>query len=393
MTTATRGMFALSGDPLTYGHLDVIRRALKECDELVVLIANNGGKAGRYLFTLSERVAIAERAVRECGLAGQVRVTSSDGLLFDEFLKEDCSLLFRGIRNNVDRAYEEEQLGLMRLFTNALPPERVRYIEATSELAAVSSSMVKAAVAAGLDVERFVPLFVKALLEERILGQYKIGITGEMASGKTYVARSLAETLTARGIPALVVNFDELQRTLYREASSAGTKIRQNLSERFGTSVLTDDQQDVRRDVLKTKIFAAETTAVMRAELHQLVAPHIFRLYREAIRNHRGIIILEWAQLAEGNLGHLVNNNVIVVEADSESREAFAAKRNLSTADRLAVKKHQLSANEKIALLSKQIEQDSFGQVFHYHNQVGNNASITELAHEVANLFHLTIKE
>jgi len=73
-------------DPITYGHLDVVARALQLFDEVVVAIAADSTK--KPLFTLEERVAQAEKAL--AGMSGNVRVTAFNGLLVDYVQSQDA---------------------------------------------------------------------------------------------------------------------------------------------------------------------------------------------------------------------------------------------------------------------------------------------------------------
>ena len=146
-----------------------------------------------------------------------VTVLVSDDLLVDVILREDIGVLFRGIRDDKDRDYEERQLGYHRLL---LPPTRfpeVKFLPARKDLRAVASSLIKSFVSLDVDVSRMVHRFVKARLEMRLKGQLFLGVTGQMGTGKTYVADRLAAGLTERGVAAHYLNLDELVRALYEE--------------------------------------------------------------------------------------------------------------------------------------------------------------------------------
>lgn len=204
-----RGLLPLSADPITFGHLDLIRRASALCGELLVAVMDNGLKAGSYLFSRDERRSMTERAVQDLGL-GNVRVVASGGLLTDLWLTEACDAIVRGVRDEADRAYEERQ---MRIHASILPAVegRVLYLPADPRLSLVASSLVKGLVSRGLDVSAWVPAFVKRRLEEKLLRQRRIAVTGGIAVGKTSVAAKLAERWTARtGQGAWHVNLDQL---------------------------------------------------------------------------------------------------------------------------------------------------------------------------------------
>ena len=383
-----RGMVALSADPITLGHLDLVRRAREECESLVVLIANNDLKQGTYLFSHENRVAMTERAINEMGL-DRVVVIGSDGLLVDVYLREDCDAIFRGIRNEQDKAYEVEQMALHALIVPAIA-KNVRCLEASEEYRMVSSSLVKSWVSHGLDVSRFVPIAVKQALEERLLGQYKVALTGGMASGKTFLGQALvryfSETL---GIPAVHIGIDALQRELYREVSLGAQSIREALSEMFGREVLTEDGLDVNRPVLKSKLFDPGCSPAHRERVHALVAPHIGRKYREAVSGKNGLILFEWAQLAEMRMGHWTNNHAIVVE--SVEPRKMLAERGIEAGQAADVASHQWSARRKAEALYEQALADLHGHVVTYTNQWSDNISaqpsFIRLAAEIQHLF------
>ena len=94
-----------SFDPVTLGHLDVIGRAAGLFDELHVLVVHNPDKSA--LLPIAQRVSLIEQAVAAAQLAGKIVVTSwSVGLLVDYCTEVGASVLVKGIRSQVDVAYE-----------------------------------------------------------------------------------------------------------------------------------------------------------------------------------------------------------------------------------------------------------------------------------------------
>ncbi len=377
------GLVALSADPITFGHLDLISQALDRCESVVVLIANNDLKLGSYLFSLSERVAIAELAIRMAGF-DRVRVIGSSSLLVDTYLREGCDVVFRGIRNADDLRYEKEQ---MMYHAYILPDlsDRIVYIEAHEEYRIISSSLVKAFVRSGVDVSAFVPMFVAQLLEERISGQYRLGVTGVQASGKTYVSQSLATCLGAHSIPVHVVNVDALIRQLYAEDSPGSQLVRNGLADLFGKGVLADDRKSVRRDVLKARIFDSGCEKESREAAHRLTAPHVGRLSREVTVGKRGLLLIEWAQLAEMKLSHWTHHNVIVV--DSPDRVVFETERGINREEKELVAAHQWTADEKFNSIYRQAEIAGCGTVLRYENRIADEAGIFQLVEAVHGVF------
>ncbi len=380
-----RGLVPISGDPITYGHLSLIEKALSLCEEVVVFIANNDNK--KYLFSLSERALMAQKAIFDKNIK-KARIISNKNLLADVYLRENCDVLLRGIRSQKDSDYEDEQMLLHKIILPSLEGHIV-YLEADKDMKYISSSVVKSFIAHYLGVENFTLPFIQRLLEERMLGQYKIAITGGISVGKSFVAKELVKTLKKDyNISAFCINIDELVRGLYKEKSPAGDSLREFLVEKFGNDVLLGDKSDVDREVLKKKIFRKEFKH-LRRELHEMTSPHIKRKYREELSGKKGIVILEWAQLAEMSMGRWTNNNAIVV--DSPDKAKFANIRNIDEAYLYYVKKYQWSASRKTTALKQQIELDKCGEVIEYNNIYNNRNAIKDLAKKVVDLFKKSV--
>jgi pantetheine-phosphate adenylyltransferase len=142
-----------SFDPITYGHLDIISRAAKLFDKVIVLVSFNPAKPNCF-FTLEERMDFVRRALTELKNAGNVEVDSHDGLLVDYFKEREADVIIKGLRAMSD--FEAE-------FQMAHVNKDLHYKAETIFLAAdvistfLSSSMVKQIAAFGGDVSAFVP--------------------------------------------------------------------------------------------------------------------------------------------------------------------------------------------------------------------------------------------
>lgn len=356
-----RGLVALSADPITNGHIDLIRRSAERCKELLVLVADNDRKKGSYTYQLDERRAMAERAVAEAGVPN-VRVIGSAGLLVDIYLREACDRLFRGVRNAKDIDFEEEQHKLNELILLSL---KVEFLQAAESLQFVSSTMVKSFVDLALDVDRFVPMFVKQSLEERRMGQYRIAVTGGIAVGKSWVAKELARQSNEVGIKALHVNVDQLLRDAYDEKSPGAQDVRDELSRMFGSQVLSADMLTVDRKCMAEILFRADAEAAREA-VTKLTMPHVARMYRSAIAGVKGLVIVEWAQIAEMDMGPWTNNNVIVV--DSPDRPTFLKQRNVDPERIKVMDTIQWPVMRKVRAFESRADRDHNGTVFCHTN-------------------------
>jgi len=154
-------VYPASFDPITNGHLDLIHRAAKLFDEVVVAVATNVDKSGGT-FPVDERVALVTHAVE--GMKN-VRVDVIQTLLVDYLQRIGARIVIRGLRALADFEYEFE----MALMNSHMFPELETVFLMTSERwFYVSASRVRELVRFGADVTEFVPAEVAERLRERI---------------------------------------------------------------------------------------------------------------------------------------------------------------------------------------------------------------------------------
>lgn len=148
-----------SFDPVTLGHIDVIKRAVSVFDEVHVLIVHNPDKDA--LLPMNERVHLMEEALREAGVAGDVTVASySVGLLVDYCTDVGATVLVKGIRSQIDVAYETP----MVIMNRSLAGIETVFFLTDPQHAHVSSSLVREVAALGGDVSPYVPRAVAEFL-------------------------------------------------------------------------------------------------------------------------------------------------------------------------------------------------------------------------------------
>jgi pantetheine-phosphate adenylyltransferase len=151
-----------SFDPITNGHLDVIGRAARLVDRLIVSIARNERK--QPLFSVSDRVEMVSEVVAEYP---NVTVGYFDGLLVEYASSQGATLIIRGIRAISDYEYEWQ----MALMNRRLRPDiETMFMMAGQQHAFISSNMVKEVIRLGGDVTDLVPVSVEQRLKDRILG-------------------------------------------------------------------------------------------------------------------------------------------------------------------------------------------------------------------------------
>jgi pantetheine-phosphate adenylyltransferase len=149
-----------SFDPVTLGHLDIVRRAATMFDEVVVAVGVNASKS--RLFSAEERISMLERA---CADVERVRVASFSGLLTDFCTTHDVHAIVKGLRAGTDFDYE---LPMAHMNATLAPGVETVYLPTSAGWSFVSSSLVKEVAGFGGDVSRFVPEFVNAALVARL---------------------------------------------------------------------------------------------------------------------------------------------------------------------------------------------------------------------------------
>lgn len=150
-----------SFDPVTLGHLDVIERAAKIFDQIHVLVVHNPAKTA--LLPVAHRVALIERAIFDDGFEGDIVVTSwSVGLLVDYCTDVGASVIVKGIRSQVDVAYETP----MAIVNRNLAGVETIFMLPDPAHAHVSSSLVRQVASLGGDVAPYVPRAVADFLQK-----------------------------------------------------------------------------------------------------------------------------------------------------------------------------------------------------------------------------------
>ncbi len=149
-----------SFDPITLGHLDVIDRASGLFDELHVLVVHNPDKTA--LLPVAQRVSLIEKSIADSGLSDNIRVMSwSVGLLVDYCTDVGASVLVKGVRSQVDVAYETP----MAIVNRNLAGVETIFLLPDPAHAHVSSSLVRQVAGLGGDVSPYVPTAVSDYLQ------------------------------------------------------------------------------------------------------------------------------------------------------------------------------------------------------------------------------------
>ena len=160
MSQIKAAIYPGSFDPLTNGHLDVIQRAARVFDRVVVAVANNTSK--KALFSISERVAMLKNVTK--GIKG-VEVDTFNSLIIEYARFKKINVLIRGLRMTSDFDYEF-QVAL----TNRRLAEDIEtvFLMPSENVSFVSSSILKEVASLKADISSFVPAIVQRKLKERL---------------------------------------------------------------------------------------------------------------------------------------------------------------------------------------------------------------------------------
>ncbi len=164
---ALTGFYAGSFDPVTNGHIDVVRHAVRLCSRLVIAIGVHPGKAP--LFSADER---AEMIRRECTDLAKAAGAAIDVVTFDDLAvaaarRVKASLFIRGLRDGTDLDYEMQIAGM----NEAMAPDiQTVFLPASTMVRPITATLVRQIASMGGDVSRFVPPFVAQELKRKFPG-------------------------------------------------------------------------------------------------------------------------------------------------------------------------------------------------------------------------------
>lgn len=161
---AHTGFYPGSFDPLTLGHMDIIRRAARFVDKLVIAVGVHHGK--KPLFTIEDRVdMLKSEAVKAGKKAGiEIDVQTFDNLAVDAARAAGANVIIRGLRDSGDFDYETQMAGMNGQMA---PDIETVFLAASPEVRHIASSLVRQIASMGGDASTFVPQSVAARLADR----------------------------------------------------------------------------------------------------------------------------------------------------------------------------------------------------------------------------------
>jgi pantetheine-phosphate adenylyltransferase len=144
------GVYPGTFDPITLGHIDIVRRGVHLVDKLVIGVTTNPSK--EPMFSLPERLAMVKREVAD--ISGDIAVVEFDSLLMDFAEREGAALILRGLRAVADFEYEYQMAGMNQQLNDRI--ETV-FLMADVSLQPIASRLVKEIARYGGAIDKFVP--------------------------------------------------------------------------------------------------------------------------------------------------------------------------------------------------------------------------------------------
>jgi pantetheine-phosphate adenylyltransferase len=165
------GLYPGTFDPVTLGHMDIVRRAARLVDRLVIGVTTNPSKSP--MFSLDERLAMVKRET--AGIDTEIEVIAFDSLLIHFAQKVGASIIVRGLRAVADFEYEYQMAGMNQQLARDV--ETV-FLMADVALQPIASRLVKEIALYGGAIDRFLPPAVASEVEARVA---KLGLRGNVA--------------------------------------------------------------------------------------------------------------------------------------------------------------------------------------------------------------------
>ncbi len=153
-------IYAGTFDPMTFGHLDLIERASKLVEKVIIGVAASPGK--KPLFSCDERIALAKKVLAHCS---NVEVQGFDGLLVDFAKQHQAKIILRGMRAVADFDYEFQLASMNR---HMMPDIETLFLMPAEKYMYVSASIVREIASLGGDITGFVPPAVVEALHQKV---------------------------------------------------------------------------------------------------------------------------------------------------------------------------------------------------------------------------------
>lgn len=351
-----KAIYALSADPITKGHLNIIKRAAKMFETLIVGIGNNASK--NYMFTPEERLKMSKDAVKTLGL-DNIEVSIFDGTLADFAFKAGANVVVRGLRNINDFQQEQDLANINKSLNEEL---ETCFILTENENSYISSSASKEIIKNNYFAEQYLPLSSKVALQSKINNQCFIGVTGLMGSGKSFVSKNLeaySKSLTASNhVEIHNLDLDALCNEVYNLENKTFEKQRQQILDEFET---------LDRSIIGKSVFSNPKKLKKLNSIFKNVIPY-------QVRQHsigkKGIILINGATIVSMNLlTSMCNNKIVLVDTKKEIRHKRCLEgRDIKSEIIDARDEMMMKLSDQVEVINESIETESFGKFIRVNN-------------------------
>jgi pantetheine-phosphate adenylyltransferase len=364
-----KAIVAASYDPITWGHLNIIDRALQVFDHVLVGIGINNAK--KYTFSLEERENLTRYTLQKYG--DRVSVKSYEGLLSDFAYENQISTIIRGARNTIDFDFERALSDINQSFRQGID---TYLLIADQKLSHVSSSAAK-------DLQRnqaknlleYVPLTIKRALEIKLSGQYLVGVTGVIGSGKSFVTEKLIEchSSTKSDIQCHNIDLDEVGRFILTDSTEpVHMAIREKLHHTLDLNLVNGkvDMPELLKIVFDTP------NPPTRGYFEDIMSEPIFHVLRKRLFGLKGLIFINSALFVAADFCPFVNNHLILVDCPYDIRVQRLLKRGYTMEqvnDRIAMQK---DAAAQAKAIQESIDKHSCGQLVTFPNDGENSIEL-----------------
>jgi len=375
-------IYAVSADPWTKGHTDIVRRALQIFDHVIVAIGVNPKK--KYSFPLDMRKKMAQYSLVD--FMDRIEVESFEGLLVDYAYMRGIKTLIRGIRDDIDFNFEKSmfqvnisQKGIDEIFL--FPSPQYEHI---------SSSAVRELFRNQGNIVEYVDLRVKQSMEVQLSNLRLVGFTGLVGAGKTFMANKLCDMGSALyDMDFHNIELDVIGKNLLsKDSRPFAVDMRHNLVNTWEDTSLVVDPKDPNYFIdvkkLSRKIFTFPNALMTYNFISR--DPILFELNQQ-LRNKTGVAFINSALLIEAKLTPLCNNNVVFVKAPEDFRMENLKSRGYTGEELDGRMNGQMSGKGKEETFMKLIEEE-WGQLLYLNNSP--NIKDRDLAHLLEQIMNLT---
>jgi len=371
-------IFPLSGDPITLGHVDIITRASEIFPEIIVLIADNPQK--KYMLPMELRKETARVSLKNIR---NVTVDSTQGLVADYAYERKIRILIRGLRNEAD-LHTEVQLHQGNVAQNE--DLETMYLLAEKNFADVSSSLIRVLVTQSGDIRNFVPICVKQKLEEYVAGQYRVCVTGPIASGKSEVLRHISEMAEKMSIPCSVIDMDEVTKDIYAFPEKYNN-FQDELTRVLGTTIL-HRSGGINLKKVKEIIFSDADGKLLR-RLNDIFESPLQHGLHCRLAGQRGLIFIAGARITQYSwLSHANFNTLYVYASDAIRKERLIQRDRISKV--MAERKLSLfgTGRDMCKEISEAIQSVNYGTLVQFCNENAlSSGKVLNLLRNIVKIF------